>query len=832
MDRPRFLSLNIKLALAMLPLIIVFMTFAFGVVLKHEQDILRAETEKRASSLASGLAILCGEAKLTHNDELLVQNVDQFSRLRGVAYAVAEDANGDVEAFNSYVDIQQNEVEGTAPSGFRDRVLEGQRILEVSSPVVIQSKVDGNVRIGLSLRGLEHARQQSTRYLFGLTLFLLSGATILAALLARWFTSPLLRLARTAREVASGNLETRADASSSDELGLLGSALNHMSLRLENMIAQEKYARQRLQERVHNLLEFAGRVQSGDLTGQAPCGEDDEMGQLIMAVNEMVRHLRYILEEERSIRTHLERSRSELEEANEKLKELDQMKSEFLNTVSHELRTPLTSIKAFAEILLDNAGEDVETQTEFLQIINKESDRLTRLINNLLDLSRIEAGRMKWDLEPVDMHEVVTTATMSLRGSAEKKGLIFEAMAEENLPVTGDRDKLVQVVTNLLGNAIKFTPEGGRVRVEARRVSGQVEVAVQDSGCGIAGEHHTSIFAKFSQVDTSETRDIKGSGLGLPIARSIVDHHQGRIWVESELGEGARFAFRLPLADTVAPHFALPRNRLADWSAGKRVLVVDDEPNIRRFLRHVLESEGFQVAEARNGAEAVKLAFADKPELILLDLVLPDVNGFEVLSQLKEEESTRRIPVIILSIISDEERCYRLGASDYLPKPIDREKLVNRVGRILYRADGHQDILAIDDDDSVLKAVRTILKSAGYAVRIARTGQAALEMVEERPPDLILLDLMMPGMNGHEVLLRLKQNVDSAHIPVVLLTAADPDERIRALSAGAESLMTKPFSEKELGRLVRETLAEVALEPGDSSDHEESDGAEVSKPDA
>ncbi|MCA9792274.1 MAG: response regulator [Candidatus Eremiobacteraeota bacterium] len=816
MDRPRFLSLNIKLALAMIPLIIVFMGFSFFVVLKHERDILRAETEKRATSLASGLAILSAEALRTFNDDQLVDNVDQFSRLKGVEYAKVEAPNG-VAAFNSLGGINENDLPAAKEDGIHYITVNGQELLEVTRPIQIKSKRLGSIRIGISLEGLEKALQQSARYLFGLTLMLLSGATIFAALLARWFTRPLLRLARVAREVARGNLSSRAPTSSSDELGVLGSALNHMSLRLEHMIAQEKTARQRLQERVHNLLEFAGRVQDGDLTGQAPPGEDDDMGRLIMAVNVMVRHLRLILEEERSMRDNLERSRAELEAANDKLKELDQMKSEFLNTVSHELRTPLTSIKAFAEILLDNVGEDVETQTEFLEIINKESDRLTRLINNLLDLSRIEAGRMKWDMEPVDVHEVVSTAVMSLRGAAEKKGLIFESMASENLPTTGDRDKLIQVVTNLLGNAIKFTSEGGRVRIEATRVGDEVEIGVQDSGCGIDPEHHNSIFEKFSQVDTSETRDIKGSGLGLPIARSIVEHHHGRVWVESELGKGSRFIVRLPVTEeSKPPGFALPRNRLADWSQGKRVLVVDDEPNIRRFLRHVLEGEGFQVAEARNGAEAVRMAHDDKPELVLLDLVLPDVNGFEVLTELKQTADTKGIPVIILSIIADEERCYRLGASDYLPKPINREKLVDRVERILFQRSEGKDILAVDDDDSVLKALQTILTGAGYTVRIARNGESAVQQAMDSPPSLILLDLMMPGMTGHDVLLKLKQTPRTASVPVVILTAAEPDERIRALRAGAESLMTKPFSEKELARLVRETLAEVALEPGDS----------------
>lgn len=815
-------SLNARLALAMFPLILVFLLFSFSVVLRHERQILEDESRNRGGTLARSLAIISAEAMRTFSDYQLQENLDQFASLPDVRYALILNEGARIVASTNSGEI------GTTPDDplntsahettsvrIREVPLNGQEVLDVAQPITVAGRRLGTVRIGMGQQALENALKQSLRHLQGFTLILLGGAIIFAALLARRFTRPLLALAKTAREVAGGNLQARAKEDSNDEIGLLGATINRMATRLQTMLEREKTARKSLQLRVHNLLEFAGRVQAGDLTGEAPTGEDDEMGQLTMAVNEMVRHLRIILEEERSMRDNLERSRAELEEANSKLKELDLMKSEFLNTVSHELRTPLTSIKAFAEILLDNVGEDPETQTEFLEIINKESDRLTRLINNLLDLSRIEAGRMKWDREPLDLHEVVTTAVTSLRGAAEKKGLILEVDIEEGLPTTGDRDKLIQVVTNLLGNAIKFTSEGGKVTVVAGRkdlLTARIEV--RDSGVGIDPVFHDSIFEKFSQVDSSETRDIKGSGLGLPIARSITEHHDGRLFVESQLGQGANFIVELPLhveEETEGvpdgpeePEFSLLE---AGFEAGQTVLVVDDEPSIRRFLRHILESEGFFVIEARTGEDAVATARREKPAIVLLDLVLPDIDGFEVLGRLKEHSSTRAIPVIILSIIEDEERCFRLGASDYLPKPIDRERLVDRVSRLIAAGparmlNGVGHVLCVDDDDSVLKAVATILSSHGFEVDIARNGQDALEIAAAKQPDLVILDLMMPGMSGHEVLLALKGNSATAEIPVMILTAAEPDERIRALQGGAESLLTKPFSEKELARLV------------------------------
>lgn len=820
----RLVSLNVKLALAMFPLILLFMMFSFMVVQRHEDNMLESETQLRGSSLAASLAIISAEAMRTFSDYQLEENLDQFAKLKDVRYALILNQDGRIVASTDPGQIgltPDDPINLSAQEAGRERTVrvefQSQEVYDVAQPILVAGRRLGTVRIGLGLDSLLQGRAQSKRYLQGLTLILLGGAIIFAALLARQFTRPLLHLAATARQVAGGDLQARAKEDSQDEIGLLGKTINRMATRLQTMLEREKTARKRLQLRVHNLLEFAGRVQAGDLTGEAPAGEDDEMGQLTMAVNEMVRHLRIILEEERSMRDNLEKSRAELEAANDKLKELDLMKSEFLNTVSHELRTPLTSIKAFAEILLDNVGEDVETQTEFLEIINKESDRLTRLINNLLDLSRIEAGRMKWEKEPLDLHEVAETALDALRGSAEKKGLNIEAELEEDLPTVGDKDKLVQVITNLLGNAIKFTSEGGTIKVKtSRKDLLTARISVTDSGVGIASEFHESIFEKFSQVDSSETRDIKGSGLGLPIARSITEHHGGKLFVESEPGKGSTFTVELPLhveqseseSDEAASEKAFQHQTL---EPGQTVLVVDDEPSIRRFLKHILEAEGFLVIESRSGEDAVSIARRENPALVLLDLVLPDIDGFEVLSRLKEQEGTSNIPVIILSIIEDEERCFRLGASDYLPKPINRERLIARVNNLIaagrqHRGDGPFRILAVDDDDSVLKALSTILSNHGFEVEIARNGKDGLEKAQQLPPDLIILDLMMPIMTGHEVLLALKQNSSTAEIPVMILTAAEPDERIRALQGGAESLMTKPFSEKELAKLVRESI--------------------------
>jgi len=812
----QFISINIKLALAIVPLILVFMGFNFVVILDHEQDILKQQTERRAISLATTLAIVSADALRTFTEYQLQQNAVQFAKDSDIVSVAILDSQNKVLAHNIASERGKTEDSSSAKEAQTSTSYmlhyaqqNKQRVLEVYHPISIDQKRRGTVQIVVSMDAMDKALARSQRYLTGLTMVLLSGAVVFVGFLARWFSQPLLTLALVARRLSKGELQTRAKVTSFDEVGVLGTALNHMASRLEGMIEREKAARQELQQRVTALLEFTDRVVAGDLKGQAEAGQDDEMGRLTLAVNEMVRHLRIILEDERSVRENLERSRAELEDANEKLKVLDQMKSEFLNTVSHELRTPLTAIKAFAEILLDNEGEDQETQVEFLGIINKEADRLTRLINHLLDLSRIEAVRMNWHFEPSDLEELCNNAFATLKPAADKKEVIYKAEhLGGTLPVHCDFDKMQQVFTNLIGNALKFTPSGGSVTISSRRVGDKAEVVVSDSGMGIAPEFHAKIFEKFGQVDTSETREIKGSGLGLPIARSIVEAHKGTLTVDSEAGKGSRFIVRLPLfgvegVSNPRPEAPAVGDLPCHLPAYQRtVLVVDDEPSIRRFLRHLLEQEGYDVLEAGSGKEALIRCERENPDLVLLDLRLPDMTGFEILSELKKRPETNHIPVVILSIVQDREEGFRLGASDYLTKPVDRDRLMERIQRLI-GSQNKANILVVEDDPSVQRALQAILENHNYSVKAVFSAEDALVTLKEWHPSLILLDLMLPGLSGNDFLKELKENPDWEQLPVVVLTAADSDSRSEAKLLGAHSVVGKPFIENELTGLIR-----------------------------
>ncbi|MBN1643733.1 MAG: PAS domain S-box protein [Dehalococcoidales bacterium] len=511
--------------------------------------------------------------------------------------------------------------------------------------------------------------------------------------------------------------------------------------------------------------------------------------------------------ERKKMEAELQEKVKALEEANQRLKELDKLKDGFLSTVSHELRTPLTSIKSFAEILL-TYEEDRATQKEFLGIINEESERLTRLINNFLDISKIQAGRMQWETTEVSMPWAIETATTANRSLIDKTNLKINYDIEPQLPmVWSDKDRLVQVMTNLLGNAIKFTPEGGEISIGAHSTgkdTGEegprmVTVSIKDTGIGIAPEHHQTIFEKFSQVGDALKDRPKGTGLGLPICKEIIEHYGGKIWVESELGKGSTFFFTLPVVQKISPTALKIEDKVSASApaAGKTILVVDDEANIRRSICHELTTRGYQVIEASGGKEAIEMARKFHPDLITMDIVMPDIDGFDATTVLKNDLTTKNIPILIVSVIEDKSKVQRLGANDYVTKPFNIEVLLQKVNRLL--SGSQKTILVVDDDKALVKSLEFELKKRGFTTYAAHNGKEALHEVEQNRPDLILLDLNMPEMNGYEVITALKNNPQTSDIHIVIVTGIDIDGgRVKALSIGATDYFSKS---EELGKL-------------------------------
>jgi len=361
-------------------------------------------------------------------------------------------------------------------------------------------------------------------------------------------------------------------------------------------------------------------------------------------------------------------------------REIDRMKTEFVSTVSHELRTPLTSIKGSLHLLLSDPSLQLDaTQRQLVDISVKNTDRLIRLITNILDISKIEAGHIQLELGMHSVDEFVSVAVDGIAAFAESRNILIESHVEPGLPqVRVDGDRMVQVVTNLLSNAIKFSPSGSTVQVSTRRAGGQLELRVTDHGRGIAPEDMGKLFKKFQQLDGSNVRSVGGTGLGLAICRGIVEEHGGSIGVDSRVGHGATFTVTLPLPVAAG---AIPQSEgEAGLADGPLILVVDDEPDIRGVLRDQLELENFRVLEAGRALEAVEMARERLPDLITMDLMLPDLDGFEAIRILRESERTREIPVVILSAVElgpDDTRA--LGPTALLTKPFSRLDLLAAV---------------------------------------------------------------------------------------------------------------------------------------------------------
>ncbi len=367
--------------------------------------------------------------------------------------------------------------------------------------------------------------------------------------------------------------------------------------------------------------------------------------------------------------------------------EADRAKSEFVSTVSHELRTPMTSVKGYVDLLLmGSAGPLTEMQEKFLKTVQTNANRLSSLVNDLLDISRIEMGRMELHRKPVSIEDIISQVVDIMRPKTEEKNQELYAILPDSLPkVYGDGDRLVQIIINLVGNSHKYTRPGGKIWIYAYVRHEVMYIAVKDTGIGIAPENRKKIFERFYREDSDLVHEEAGTGLGLSITLSLIQMHGGDLNVESELGVGSIFTFTLPLAEGEPVQDV--GNPPSGFTKKPRILVVEDEPSVSGLLEAVLEQENLYILKAMSGTEALRLIHSEKPELITLDIQLPDISGFEVLRQLKSDPATAQIPVIVISVVQDSKRYQEAGVT-YLAKPFDIEQLLSVIKPLLAEAQG------------------------------------------------------------------------------------------------------------------------------------------------
>jgi PAS domain S-box-containing protein len=501
--------------------------------------------------------------------------------------------------------------------------------------------------------------------------------------------------------------------------------------------------------------------------------------------------------------TDQRRSRRELREAKATAEAASQTKSRFLANMSHELRTPLNAIIGYSEMLEEDATQTGKQQAVVdLRRIQDAGRHLLNLINDVLDLSKIEAGRIELHMERVPVEDLIEDVATTVRPLVTEKQNVFRVHCAPDLgTVEVDVTRLRQVLFNLLSNAAKFT-ESGEIALEAvaDEATADVLFQVHDTGIGMSKEQLARVFEPFSQADTSTTRRYGGTGLGLAISKQFTELMGGRLAVESDTGKGSLFTVRLPRDQGRGPV-----GPAADRDV---VLVIDDESSVHDILERTLGVRGYRVVCAASGAEGLAMARKERPVAIVLDVIMPGMDGWAVLSQIKEDPDLASVPVILQTSSENRSMGFALGASEYLMKPVDRSRLLQILEH--YRGERTSPgVLLVEDEPETRRMLTATLEKAGYAVHGAGDGREALKILSEHRPALILLDLLMPGMDGFEFLERLRDDPGWRNIPVVVLTAKGlTDDERELLAQRAERVLKKGTEQREhllseMDRIVR-----------------------------
>lgn len=511
------------------------------------------------------------------------------------------------------------------------------------------------------------------------------------------------------------------------------------------------------------------------------------------------------------------RERTEdLERLNVDLKRASQHKSRFIANMSHELRTPLNSILGFSDVLLERTfGELADSQERYLKNIRSSGKHLLDLINNVLDIAKIEAGKYEMAYETFPVSDIMAETVSVMKPMADKKAVELTLDISDNSgSITADRIKLKQIFYNLFSNAIKFTSEGGKVNVSAKRVAGRgisenpefIRFSVSDTGIGISPEDTERIFDEFEQADSTFSRKYGGAGLGLTLTRKLVELHGGAITVKSTLGEGSTFVVSIPM-------FSPPKEERTEemeaanlnfpWMDEKAplILVVEDDPASAELLTLHLTQAGYKVAHAFDGEDAIGKAEMLRPFAILLDIMLPKKDGWEVLQSFKSNETTSDIPVLIHSIVDNKDLAFALGATDYLLKSLDKETLLDKVhGLSILGSRRYPATILLINVDGDTGSLRDGLDQREFLIYSAQDGKRGIELANALRPDLILLDFELPDMLGFDVVRELKGNHSTRNIPIFILTEKDIsiEERISMVGKIERIIKKNKFDVNEL----------------------------------
>ncbi len=533
---------------------------------------------------------------------------------------------------------------------------------------------------------------------------------------------------------------------------------------------------------------------------------------LIVALAHLHRKNRSLLNELQNVSEKQKTQHVELAERSE----LDLLKDEFVSTVSHELRTPLTSIRGSLGLLSSGMMGSLDPKAQnLLRIAVSNTDRLIRLINDLLDLERMQSGRATLQIRRCSVRDLAEQAIETMRGMADEALVDVELVcspassASDTLFFDADSDRILQVLTNLISNAIKFSPTASTVRVQAEATQDAVLLKVVDQGRGIPQEKLDSVFDRFGQVDPSDAKRKSGTGLGLAICRSIVQQHAGSIWAQQNAGPGSTFSVIFPrtarASDPVVPLAILERGEGS-------ILVCDDDASIRTVVGEHLRRHGYTVIEATSGQEALQLAATHQLEAILMDMYMPGLSGWETLQQLRDNPVTAGVPVVVLSVLSPTLRSQLTGeAQGWVQKPFNEHHLFAELARVLGSGEGPAQVLLVEDDQDLASVVLESFGAADVQVDHASTRQQAIRHCISKRPDLLILDLTLPDGDGFSFVEWLRQRPETRSLPLVVYSGRDVSDReMSQLRLGPTEFLTKAkVQPQEVEELVRSMVHRI-----------------------